>query len=171
MHRSAPPAMADSNQGGLTHLDARGQARMVGVGAKAETARGAIAHSRVRLSPESFALVKAGQGPKGDAIQVARIAAFSGVKRTADLIPMCHPLRIAAVEVDVAFDDPRCEVAFAVRVEAVDRTGVEMEAMTGAAIAALALYDMIKAVDRTATVAAVELIEKWGGKSGHFRRG
>ncbi len=153
----------------LTHLDDRQQAHMVGVADKPETHRGARARSEIRVSPQAFVAVRDASGPKGDAIQVARLAAIQGVKKTADLIPLCHPLRIAkvAVEVELHQDDGR--IVFEVLVEAFDRTGVEMEALTGASIAALALYDMIKAVDRAAVIGPVRLLEKWGGRSGHLQ--
>jgi cyclic pyranopterin phosphate synthase len=154
---------------GLTHLDARGQAHMVGVADKPETHRGAIARSSVRLSALAFERVRDASGPKGDAIAVARLAGLQGAKKTADLIPLCHPLRIVRIEVDATLDEANLRVHFEVRVEAVDRTGVEMEAMTGAAIAALALYDMVKSVDRHAFVESVQVLEKWGGRSGHLR--
>lgn len=151
----------------LTHLNLRGEARMVAVEAKPETHRGAIARASVRLSEAAFAAVRDASGPKGDALQVSRLAGLHGAKRTADLIPLCHPLRLTRIEVDAVLQAP--VVHFDVRVEAVDRTGVEMEAMTGAAIAALCLYDMIKAVDRAAVIEGVHLLEKWGGRSGHFQ--
>lgn len=152
----------------LTHLDDAQQAHMVGVAAKAETLRMAVASSRVRMSAAAFAAVRDGSGPKGDALQVARIAAFAGVKRTSDLIPLCHPLRLTQIAVEATLDEAACAVHFSVRVEAVDRTGVEMEALTGASVAALTLYDMIKAVDRAAVIDEIRVREKSGGKTGHF---
>ncbi len=143
---------------------------MVSVAAKAETERGAVATSRVTLNAAAFAAVRDNAGPKGDALQTARIAAMSAVKRTADLIPLCHPLRLTAIDVDAELLADQSAIVFTVRVQAVDRTGVEMEAMTGASVAALVLYDMIKAVDCTAEIGAIRLLEKWGGKSGHFKR-
>lgn len=162
--------MADQTQV-LTHLTADGQALMVEVAAKPETARGAIASSRVTLSAAAFAAVRDNSGPKGDALQTARLAAIAAVKRTADLIPLCHPLRLTHIDVQAALHAADSAVVFTVQVHAVDRTGVEMEAMTGASIAALVLYDMIKAVDHSAQISAVTLLQKWGGKSGHFVRG
>lgn len=153
----------------LTHLDERQQAHMVGVAEKAETHRGARARSEIRVSPQAFVAVRDASGPKGDAIQVARLAAIQGVKKTADLIPLCHPLRIAKVAVEVELHEADGRIVFEVLVEAFDRTGVEMEALTGASIAALALYDMIKAVDRAAVIGPVRLLEKWGGRSGHLK--
>lgn len=153
----------------LTHLDGKRQAHMVTVSAKPETHRGAVAIAQVTLSPQGFAAVRDASGPKGDAVQVARLAAIAATKRTADLIPLCHPLRITKVAVEATLQEASLQVTFEVTVEAVDRTGVEMEAMTGASVAALTLYDMVKAVDRSAVIGPIRLLEKWGGKSGHFR--
>ncbi len=153
----------------LTHLDAKRQAHMVTVSAKPETQRGAVAMAQVTLSAQGFVAVRDASGPKGDAIQVARLAAIAATKRTADLIPLCHPLRITKVAVQATLQEESHQVTFEVTVEAVDRTGVEMEAMTGASVAALTLYDMVKAVDRSAVIGPIRLLEKWGGKSGHFR--
>lgn len=153
----------------LTHLDEKRQAHMVTVSAKAETQRGAVARAEVSLSKEGFVAVRDASGPKGDAVQVARLAGIQGTKRTAELIPLCHPLRITRVAVEATLDEAQLRVIFEVTVEAVDRTGVEMEALTGASIAALTLYDMIKAVDRSAVIGPIRLLEKWGGKSGHFK--
>ncbi|MBM4343345.1 MAG: cyclic pyranopterin monophosphate synthase MoaC [Deltaproteobacteria bacterium] len=141
---------------------------MVAVQAKPETDRGAVACSTVRLCAEAFSAIAAGTGPKGDAVQVARLAAFSATKRTADLIPLCHPVRITGVEVQVALDAARNTVTFTVQVTARDRTGVEMEALTAAAVASLALYDMTKAIDKGAVIVDTRLLRKWGGKSGDF---
>ena len=141
---------------------------MVGVGAKPESARGAVAEASVRLSATGFAAVRDASGPKGDALAVARLAGIQAAKRTDELIPLCHPLRLTAIEVTAQLDEP--VVTFRARVEAVDRTGVEMEALVAANVAALTLYDMVKAVDRAAVIETVRLREKWGGKSGHFRQ-
>lgn len=154
---------------GLTHLDGHGKAHMVTVSAKPETPRGAVARAEVSLSQAGFAAVRDASGPKGDALQVARLAGIAATKRTADLIPLCHPLRLTRVAVEASLDEAQLRVIFEVTVEAVDRTGVEMEALTGASLAALTLYDMIKAVDRAAVIGPIRLLEKWGGKSGHFR--
>ncbi len=153
---------------GLSHLDAAGQARMVGVGAKAETERGAIATSTVRLGAPAFAAIQSGSGPKGDAVQIARMAAFSATKRTAELIPLCHPVRITGVLVEAALDPEERTVSFTVQVTARDRTGVEMEALTAASVAALVLYDMTKAIDKGAVIERTRLLRKWGGKSGDY---
>jgi len=152
----------------LTHLNADGHAHMVAVTDKPETERGAIARASVRMSAEAFLLLQAGELQKGDAIQVARIAAIQAAKRTSELIPLCHPVRLVSVEVSVLQEEHNSTVHFDVRAQAIDRTGVEMEAMTGAAVAALTLYDMIKGVDRAAVITSVHLLEKWGGRSGRF---
>ena len=154
--------------GALTHVDAHGRARMVEVGDKPETQRGAIAAATVRLSPASLAMVAAASGHKGDTLQVARIAAIMAAKRCSELIPLCHPVRLVAVEVEFELDAARNAIDLRVRAQAVDRTGVEMEAMTAAAVGALTIYDMIKSVDRGACIESVHLLEKWGGRSGHF---
>jgi cyclic pyranopterin phosphate synthase len=152
----------------LTHLDARGRARMVEVGAKAETAREAVASGRVAMKPATAKLIAAGGVPKGDVLAVARVAAVQGVKRTADLVPLCHPLRVTGVDVELVVG--RAAVQITARVRATDRTGVEMEALTAVAVAALTIYDMCKAVDRGMRIEAIQLDEKRGGKSGEWRR-
>ncbi len=152
----------------LTHLDEKGRARMVAVGEKAETSRGAIASATVLLAQNSYDQVTQASGRKGDALQVARIAGIMAAKRCSELIPLCHPIRLVAVQVEARQDAERKAITFVVRAEAVDRTGVEMEAMTGASVAALTLYDMVKSVDRTASIERIVLLEKWGGRSGHF---
>jgi len=154
----------------LSHLDEHGRARMVDVGAKAETARVATARGRVRMEPATLALVLQGGVAKGDVIAVARLAGIMAAKRTGELIPLCHPLPITSVDVDVTPD----EAASALDVEAtariVGKTGVEMEALTAVSVAALTIYDMCKAVDRGMTIEDVRLVHKAGGKSGEFRR-
>lgn len=168
-------SMADggtSTVDGLTHLDGRGAAHMVGVGAKPETLRFAKACARVAVSSEAMIRLQGDSLAKGDALAVARIAGIAAAKRTADLVPLCHPLRITRVALEATLHPAESgagEVVFIAIVEAVDRTGVEMEAMTSAMVAALTLYDMIKSVDRSAYIHDVRLLEKSGGKSGHFR--
>jgi cyclic pyranopterin phosphate synthase len=154
----------------LTHLDDRGHARMVDVGAKDRTERAATASAVVRLRPATVERLAAGDLPKGDALAVARIAGIMAAKRTPELIPLCHPVALAGVDVDVVVhpDPPRAEVTVTAR--AADRTGVEMEAMVAASTAALALYDMVKAIDRGAVVERVRLEHKAGGVRGEFRR-
>lgn len=150
----------------LTHLDAQGQARMVGVGQKAESLRLAIATARVDLSPEALQAVREGT-PKGDALQVARIAGIQAAKKTAELIPLCHPLRLTKIEVTAEI--LQHSVQLQAIVEALDRTGVEMEALTAVTVAALTLYDMVKAIDKAAVITDIRLVEKRGGKSGILR--
>jgi len=152
----------------LSHLDARGRARMVDVGEKVETARVAIASGRVRMQPETLAMLVEGRAPKGDVMAVARVAGIGAAKRTPELIPLCHPVRTTGAE--VAFDVEKDGVRIVATVRAFDRTGVEMEAMTAVSVAALALYDMLKAVDRGMVIDGVRLEEKRGGRSGHWRR-
>lgn len=153
----------------LTHLDASGAAHVVDVGAKAETARGAIARAKVVMSAAAFVAVRDATLKKGDAVAVARIAGISAAKRTAELIPLCHPLRISSIAVDIRLDEVATSAEIMARVEAMDRTGVEMEALTAASVAALTLYDMIKAVDRAAHIEGLRVVEKWGGRTGHHR--
>ena len=151
----------------LTHLDSSGQARMVDVSAKDVTARTATASGRVRLSAAAVAALRAGQVPKGDALAVARIAGIQGAKRTPDLIPLCHPIGLHGVTVDLTVTDDGVDITATTRTA--DRTGVEMEALTSVSVAALALIDMIKAVDPGAVITDVRVIEKTGGKTGLWR--
>jgi len=152
----------------LTHLDAAGQARMVDVSAKDVTARTATASGRVRLSAAAVAALRAGEVPKGDALAVARIAGIQGAKRTPDLIPLCHPIGLHGVTVDLTVTDDGVDITATTRTA--DRTGVEMEALTSVSVAALALIDMIKAVDPAAVITGVRVIEKTGGKTGRWQR-
>ncbi|WP_184242405.1 cyclic pyranopterin monophosphate synthase MoaC [Novosphingobium chloroacetimidivorans] len=151
----------------LTHIDAEGTARMVDVGAKAETQRLAIASGRIRMSAEALAAIRAGDAPKGDVLGTARIAGIMAAKRTGDLIPMCHPLAIDAVNLDFAFEENA--VRAVATVSLTGRTGVEMEAITAVTIALVTIYDMAKALDKAMVIEDVRLIEKRGGKSGHWR--
>lgn len=153
----------------LTHLNDDGDVHMVDVGEKAVTRRTATASAVLAMEPGTKATLFAGDVPKGDALAVARIAAIQAVKRTSDLIPLCHPLPVDAVDVEVSETARGAEVTVTVSVQA--RTGVEMEAMTGASIGALALYDMVKGIDRSAHVADVQLLAKEGGRSGSWTRG
>ena len=153
----------------FTHLNERGDAHMVDVTAKEVTVRSATARGRVLVSDEVVGLLRGVGMPKGDALAVARIAGIQGAKRTPDLIPLCHPLAIHAVEVELVVVDTGVDITVTVRTA--DRTGVEMEALTGVSVAALALIDMVKGVDRMASIASVELLEKQGGRSGHWMRG
>lgn len=152
----------------LTHLTDRGAARMVDVGAKPDTEREAVARGHVTMSPEARRLVRSAAAKKGDALQVARLAGIMAAKRTAGLIPLCHPLALTAVTVDLT--PTRGGYAIEARVGTRGPTGVEMEALTAVSVAALTLYDMVKAVDRTMVIGDVCLVEKRGGKSGVYRR-
>jgi cyclic pyranopterin monophosphate synthase len=154
--------------GRLTHTDDSGHARMVDVSAKDVTAREARASGRVLLSAEAIAALRAGQVPKGDALAVARIAGIQAAKRTPDLVPLCHPIAIHAVTVDLQVTENAVEIATTVRTA--DRTGVEMEALTSVTVAALALIDMVKAIDPAAVITDVRVEEKTGGKTGTWRR-
>lgn len=154
--------------GELTHLDEGGQARMVDVSAKDVTAREATARCRVTISPAVAGLLRDGSLPKGDAVAVARIAAIAATKRTPDLIPLCHPIALHGVDVAVSVHDTAVEIVVTTRTA--DRTGVEMEAMTGAAVAGLAIIDMVKGVDRSAAIGEVVLLAKSGGRSGDWVR-
>lgn len=150
------------------HLNDQGNAHMVDVTAKSVTERSATARSRVSLSDEVIGRLHAGDVPKGDALAVARIAAISATKKTSELIPLCHPLAIHGVDVNLVLDATGAEIT--VTVKTADRTGVEMEALTAASVGALALIDMVKGLDRLARIEYVELLEKKGGRSGHWIR-
>jgi cyclic pyranopterin phosphate synthase len=153
----------------LTHFDAQGQAHMVDVGDKAETSRIARARGRIVMRPETFAMILEGSAKKGDVLGVARIAAIQGAKRTADLIPLCHPLALTRVAVEFTpLAETSC-IECEVTVETRGRTGVEMEALTAVNVALLTVYDMCKAVDRGMRMEAICLVEKQGGKSGHWQ--
>ena len=155
---------------GLTHLDEQGRAKMVAVAAKPETLREAVAAAVVHMSTEAFDAVVSATGRKGDALQVSRVAGIMAAKRTADLIPLCHPVRLTSVEIEANTDAEACTVELVATAIALDRTGVEMEAMTASAVVALTLYDMIKGLDRTANIQSVRLLKKTGGKSGVYER-
>jgi cyclic pyranopterin phosphate synthase len=152
----------------LPHLGSAGQARMVDVGAKAITQRSATAAGVLRTSPEVVELLRGAGVPKGDALAVARVAAIAGTKRTSDLVPLCHPIRLDGVDVDLEVTDEGVEIT--VTCHAADRTGVEMEALTGVAVAGLALHDMVKAVDPAAVLTDVRVVAKTGGRSGDWER-
>lgn len=155
---------------GLTHIDADGRSRMVDVSGKAESLREAFAEGRVLMSPETLALALGGGGRKGDVRAVAEIAGVMAAKRTADLIPMCHPLALSSVKVEVAPLADGAGLGVTARVRTTGPTGVEMEALTAVSVACLTLYDMLKAADRAMTIAEVRLLEKSGGASGDYRR-
>ena len=152
----------------LTHLDERGEARMVDIGDKPATRRRAVARARLEAQPATVAAITGGELKKGDALAVARVAGIMAAKKTAELIPLCHPIALSTVTVEIAGGRDWLEVV--ATAETTGPTGVEMEALTAASVAALTLYDMAKAIDRAMRIAAVELVEKSGGKSGDFRR-
>lgn len=151
----------------LTHIDETGAAHMVDVGAKAETRRLAIASGRIAMSQSALDAVRAGNAPKGDVLGTARIAAIMGGKKTADLIPMCHPLMIDAINVEFTFETHAIRATATASLKG--RTGVEMEAITAVSIALLTIYDMAKALDKEMVIGDIRLIEKQGGASGHWR--
>jgi cyclic pyranopterin phosphate synthase len=154
--------------GGLTHFDARGQAHMVDVAAKDETRRVAVACGRIRMLPATLKQIRGGMAKKGDVLGVARIAAIQAAKRTAELIPLCHPLALTRVDIEFVIDGKSAAVDCIATVETVGRTGVEMEALTAVSVGLLTVYDMCKAIDRGMRVERVQLLEKKGGKSGHW---
>lgn len=163
--------MPDETSGeSLSHLDASGNARMVDIGEKGVTRREAKAEALVSMSKETFELLRAGNLPKGEALSAARIAGIAAAKRTPELIPLCHPLRIDSIDVDFDTDGGGSAVRVVSKVRATDRTGVEMEALVAAAIAALTIYDMCKAVERGVEITGLRLIQKSGGKSGVWER-
>ncbi|AXB76514.1 cyclic pyranopterin monophosphate synthase MoaC [Novosphingobium sp. P6W] len=150
----------------LTHIDSDGTARMVDVGAKAETQRVAVASGRITMTAQALAAIRAGDAPKGDVLGTARIAGIMAAKRTSDLIPMCHPLMIDAVTVDFAFEEDAIRATATASLTG--KTGVEMEAITATSIALLTIYDMAKALDKGMVIGSIRLVEKRGGKSGHW---
>lgn len=161
--------MTQPDRNSLTHFDQAGAARMVDVGSKPETRRRAIASARVEMAAATAAQVRAGEMGKGNVLEVARLAGIMGAKRTWELIPMCHPLALEAVELNFHWQTETClEIQATTQITA--KTGVEMEALTAASVAALTIYDMCKAIDRGMTILEVGLLEKSGGKSGHFQR-
>jgi cyclic pyranopterin monophosphate synthase len=143
---------------------------MVDVSAKAETVREAVARAVLRMKSATLAIIREGNAPKGDVLGVARTAGILAAKRTSDLIPMCHPLRVTGVDIAFREEPQRGELTIEARVRTVDKTGVEMEALTAASVAALTVYDMVKAVERGVTITEIQLLEKSGGKSGHWTR-
>jgi cyclic pyranopterin monophosphate synthase len=153
----------------LTHFDERGAARMVDVASKEETHRVAVAGGEIRMKPATFATIVAGTAKKGDVLGVARIAAIQAAKRTAELVPLCHPVPLTAVGIEFEADEPRSRVLVRATVECTARTGVEMEALTAVQVALLTIYDMCKAIDRGMTMGDIRLLEKRGGKSGPYK--
>jgi len=156
---------------GLTHFDEAGRAHMVDVGEKDVTVREAVAEGSVTMRPETFRRVADRSIEKGDVLAVARLAGIMAAKRTADLIPLCHPLPIQSVAVEFTLDEAKSRVGIEARVKVAARTGVEMEALTAVAVAGLTIYDMCKAVDRGMTIGEIRLLEKSGGRSGTWTRG
>ncbi|MBI5108633.1 MAG: cyclic pyranopterin monophosphate synthase MoaC [Rhodocyclales bacterium] len=152
----------------LTHFDGAGQAHMVDVGAKAETARVARASGHIRMAPATFDLISSGSARKGDVLGIARIAAIQASKRTSDLIPLCHPLALTRVAAEFSLDAKQHRVTLEVTAETHGRTGVEMEALTAVSVGLLTIYDMCKAADRGMVIEDIKLLEKAGGKSGHW---
>ena len=152
----------------LTHLNQRGEAHIVDIGDKAATRRRAVARARLEAKPETIDAILGGGLKKGDALAVARVAGIMAAKRTSELIPLCHPIALTSVAVEIEADGPALVVT--ATAETTGQTGVEMEALTAASVAALTLYDMAKSIDRGMSIARVELVEKTGGKSGDFKR-
>ena len=152
----------------LTHFDAKGQAIMVDVTHKEETSRTAVAKGRIRVSPETLQAITEGTAKKGDVLGVARVAGIMAVKRTSDLIPMCHPLMLGKCSVDFRLDREQCEVEAICTASLKGQTGVEMEALTGVSVALLTIYDMCKAIDKRMEITGIHLAKKTGGKSGLF---
>ena len=171
MARRPSRAKPDKPKPALTHIDAKGEARMVDVSAKAATERTAVAEGRVVMSPATLGLITSGNAKKGDVLATARIAGIMAAKRTSELIPLCHPLALSKVTLDISPDPklPGCRVRASVKVTG--PTGVEMEALTAVAVACLTIYDMIKAAERGVRIEGIHLVEKSGGKSGHYRAG
>lgn len=155
--------------GGLTHIAASGEAHMVDVGEKAETVRIAVAEGRIRMKPETLALIREGNAKKGDVIGTARIAGIMAAKRTSDLIPLCHPLMLSKVTVDIDEEPELPGLRVTATVKLTGQTGVEMEALTAVSVTCLTIYDMAKAADKGMEIGGIRLMEKTGGKSGHYR--
>ena len=153
----------------LTHLSGRGEARMVDVSAKPATERVAVAEGRVVMAPKTLEIVRKGDAKKGDVLGVARIAGIQAAKRTHELIPLCHPLLLSQIEVDVVPDAALPGIVVTARVKVAGQTGVEMEALTAVSVACLTVYDMVKAVERGMRIEGIRLVEKRGGRSGHYR--
>ena len=154
----------------FTHFDEQGQAIMVNVGEKAETHRVAVAAGRIAMQAETLTMIQQGGAKKGDVLGVARLAGIMGSKRTSELIPLCHPIPLTKVSVEFEIDTAAQAIDCKATAETVGRTGVEMEALTAASVALLTIYDMCKGVDRGMTIESVRLLEKQGGKSGHWKR-
>jgi cyclic pyranopterin phosphate synthase len=154
----------------FTHVNEQGRARMVDVSAKDDSERVAIARAVISMQPETLALIKSGGIKKGDVLAVAQVAGIMGAKQTSSLVPMCHPLMLTSVDLNFEIDNENSRIIITSVVKTTGKTGVEMEAITGAAVAAITIYDMAKAVDRWMEISEIKLLEKWGGKSGHVKR-
>ena len=154
----------------LTHFDANGQAIMVDVTEKRKTSRTAVAKGKIRVSPDTMKAIREGNASKGDVLGVARVAGIVAVKRTSDLIPLCHPLLIGKTTVDFHIDETACEIECVCTAKVQGQTGVEMEALTGVSVALLTIYDMCKAIDKRMEIGSIHLAKKTGGKSGEFVR-
>ena len=154
----------------FTHVNEQGRARMVDVSAKDDSERVAIARAVISMQPETLALIKSGGIKKGDVLAVAQVAGIMGAKQTSNLVPMCHPLMLTSVDLNFEIDDDNSCIIITSVAKTTGKTGVEMEAITGAAVAAITIYDMAKAVDRWMEISEIKLLEKWGGKSGHVKR-
>ncbi|MCQ3932700.1 MAG: cyclic pyranopterin monophosphate synthase MoaC [Chloroflexi bacterium] len=163
------PEPSESNPSALTHLDVQGTARMVDVGHKADTERVAVAGGRVLVNAETFAAIRDGLVKKGDVLTVARIAGIMAAKRTSELIPLCHPLPLTHIDLDLELDASISAVNIRATARTTGKTGVEMEALTAVSVAALTIYDMAKALDRKMQIEGIHLLEKRGGKSGDYR--
>ena len=168
--RPARPRRTEPLRRSVLHVDARGRARMVDVGKKGVTRRTAVARGTVALGAAAFEALAEGRLAKGDALAVARLAGIQAAKRTSEIVPLCHPLALESVEVDVALSKPKREAVVTATARITGKTGVEMEALTAVAGACLALYDMVKALDRGAAIREIVLVEKTGGRSGTYRR-
>ena len=160
--------MSKTNTETLTHFDTHGQAHMVDVGAKSDTHRIAVACGKIKMLPETLALIVAGNSKKGDVLGIARIAAIQASKKTSDLIPLCHPIALTRVTVEFEINSSESSVSCMVTAETFGKTGVEMEALSAVSVGLLTIYDMCKAVDRGMTISNVQLLEKQGGKSGDW---
>ncbi len=160
--------MADSDSN-LTHIDQAGEAHMVDVGDKAETSRSATAEGFVRMLPETLALIREGNAKKGDVIGTARLAGIMAAKKTSDLIPLCHPLMLTKVSVEITEDEALPGLRVTATAKLTGKTGVEMEALTAVSVTCLTIYDMAKAADKAMEIGGIRLMEKTGGKSGHYK--
>jgi cyclic pyranopterin phosphate synthase len=165
----AKKSKSGAKSGALTHIDAKGEARMVDVSAKPATERSAVAEGRVVMSKATLALIASGNAKKGDVLGAARLAGIMAAKRTSELIPLCHPLALSKVTVDITPESKLPGLIVQATVKVTGPTGVEMEALTAVSVACLTIYDMVKAVERGIRIEGIHLVEKKGGKSGHYR--